>query len=68
MMKSWAQSAKRLVDVAAGRAPADVVLKGGIWVNVHSRECLNKHRLSIPAVSIWWPGFATGTCILRVAC
>lgn len=46
-MKSWAQSAAKLVAVAAGREPADVVLRGGIWVNVHSRECLANHDIAI---------------------
>ena len=30
----------RLVEIAAGRAPADLVIRGGIWVNVHTRELI----------------------------
>ncbi|MEP5153307.1 adenine deaminase [Planktotalea sp.] len=45
--KTWAQSAPRLVAVAAGRAAADLVIKGGTWVNVHTRECLENHDLAI---------------------
>ena len=45
--KTWPQSAPRLVAVAAGRATADLVIKGGTWVNVHTRECLENHDLAI---------------------
>ncbi|MEX0281545.1 MAG: adenine deaminase [Arenibacterium sp.] len=44
---SWPEIAPRLIDVAAGRAPADVVIKGGIWVNVHSRETLPDYDIVI---------------------
>ena len=40
-LKSWAQAAPTLVAVAAGRAPADLVLKHGRVVNVHTREVLD---------------------------
>ncbi len=46
-ISSWADCAPRLIAVAAGRAPADLVLKGGTWVNVHTRECLENHDLAI---------------------
>ncbi len=39
-MKTWAQSARRLVDVAMGRQPADTVIRQGRWVNVHSGEII----------------------------
>ena len=39
-LKSWADAAARLVAVAAGREPADVVVRGGTLVNVQSREIL----------------------------
>lgn len=45
--KTWAESAPRLVAVAAGRSPADLVIKGGSWVNVHTREVLEDHDLAI---------------------
>jgi adenine deaminase len=45
--KTWAQSAARLVAVAAGRAPADLVIRGGIWVNVQTREALPDHDIAI---------------------
>ena len=40
-LKSWADCAATLVNVAAGRAPAQKVLRGGKLVNVHTREILN---------------------------
>jgi len=45
--KTWPESAARLVAVAAGRAAADLVIKGGIWVNVHTRETLENHDIAI---------------------
>ncbi len=44
---SWAEAAPRLVAVAAGRAPADLVIRKGRWVNVYSREVLDGHDLAI---------------------
>ena len=40
-LKTWAESAPHLVAVAAGRAPADKVIRGGRVVNVHTREVLD---------------------------
>ena len=39
-MTPWSKSAPRLVDVAMGRQPADLVITDGKWVNVHSGEIL----------------------------
>ena len=47
VFKTWAESAARLVAVAAGRAPADLVIRGGQWVNVQSREVLAGHDIAI---------------------
>lgn len=44
---SWAQSAKTLVDVAMGRVPADTVIRGGKWVNVHSGEIIKDTSIAI---------------------
>ena len=44
---SWATSAADLINVAAGRAPADTVIRGGIWVNVHTREALPEYSIAI---------------------
>ncbi|MDA8585603.1 adenine deaminase [Rhodobacteraceae bacterium] len=38
---SWAESAPRLIAVAAGREPADTVIRGGKLVNVQTREVLD---------------------------
>ncbi|MEP4194529.1 MAG: adenine deaminase [Aliishimia sp.] len=44
---AWPDVAADLVNVAAGREHADTVIKGGIWVNVHSRETLPGHDIAI---------------------
>ncbi|NAZ37835.1 adenine deaminase [Rubellimicrobium sp. CFH 75288] len=46
---SWADSAPRLVAVAAGRAPADLVIRGGRLVNVHTREVLDGWQVAVAA-------------------
>lgn len=38
--QSWMEAAPRLVDVATGRRPADLVVRNGRWVNVHSGEII----------------------------
>jgi adenine deaminase len=40
MLKTWPEAAGRLIDVATGRSPADLVVRRGRWVNVHSGEIL----------------------------
>lgn len=44
---TWADTAADLIAVATGRAPADTLISGGVWVNVHSRECLPGHDIAI---------------------
>ena len=44
---SWPDVASYLIEVAAGRAPAQTVIRGGIWVNVHTRETLPSHDIAI---------------------
>ena len=46
-LKSWAECAPRLVAVAAGRAAADTVIRGGKLVNVQSREVLDGWQVAI---------------------
>ncbi|MEP5631118.1 MAG: adenine deaminase [Tateyamaria sp.] len=46
---TWPDVAADLVNVAAGRAHADTVIRGGIWVNVHTREVLPGHDIAIKA-------------------
>ncbi|HXZ98647.1 MAG TPA: amidohydrolase family protein, partial [Candidatus Acidoferrum sp.] len=41
-----------LVDVATGRAPADLVIKGVTLVNVYSRECCPKTTIAVKGARI----------------
>jgi adenine deaminase len=45
--KPWSESATTLVDVATGRKPADLVVRNGRWVNVHSGEIIAGTDLAI---------------------
>ncbi len=62
-LKSWAEVAPRLVAVAAGRAAADLVIRGGIWVNVQSRELLPGHDIAIAEGRIAYVGPDASHCI-----
>ncbi|MBE1281958.1 MAG: amidohydrolase family protein [Rhodobacteraceae bacterium] len=44
---SWPDTAPHLIAVAAGRSPADTVIRGGTWVNVHTRELLPSYDIAI---------------------
>ncbi len=46
-IKTWAQVAPRLINVAAGRSAADMVIINAKWVNVHSREVLENSSIAI---------------------
>ena len=46
-LPTWPASASKLVATAAGREPADLVIKGGTWVNVHTRETLKNQDIAI---------------------
>ncbi len=46
-LKTWPEAAPRLIAVAAGRAPADLVIRGGKWVNVQSREILEGYDIAV---------------------
>lgn len=48
-MKTWAETAPQLIDVAMGRSPADTVIKNGRWVNVHSGEIIAGTHVAIVA-------------------
>jgi len=39
-LKTWAETAPQLIDVAMGRSPANAVIRNGRWVNVHSGEII----------------------------
>src|SRR5688572_2014429 len=49
MIKTWAEVAPRLIDVATGRSPADLVVRRGRWVNVHSGEIIPGTDVAIAA-------------------
>jgi adenine deaminase len=59
---SWPDVAAQLVNVAAGRIPADTIIKGGIWVNVHTRETLPDHDIAIIAGRIAFVGPDASYC------
>jgi adenine deaminase len=49
MPKPWTEVAPLLVDVAMGRKPAELVIRNGRWVNVHSGEVIPGTDLAIVA-------------------
>ncbi|MEW9920061.1 adenine deaminase [Marimonas sp. MJW-29] len=59
---SWADVAPHLVNVAAGRAPADTIVTGGVWVNVHTRETLPGHDIAIAKGRIAFVGPDASHC------
>ncbi|WP_170396978.1 adenine deaminase [Ruegeria arenilitoris] len=60
---SWPDVAPKLISVAAGREAADMVIRGGTWVNVHSRETLPDHDIAIAAGRIAYVGPDASHCI-----
>lgn len=60
---SWPDVAPKLIAVAAGRAPADTVIRQGIWVNVHTREILPDHDIAIVAGRIAYVGPDASYCM-----
>ncbi len=63
MLKPWIEAQPRLVEVAAGRAPADMVIRGGQWVCVHTREVLPGHDIAIADGRIAYVGPDAGHAI-----
>ena len=59
---SWPDVAADLVNTAAGRTPADTIIKGGIWVNVHTRETLPDHDIAITKGRIAFVGPDASHC------
>ena len=49
MLKPWSDVAPRLVDVATGRQPADLVVRDARWVNVHSGEVIAATDIAVAA-------------------
>ncbi len=62
-LKSWAESGSLLVDVAAGRAAADTVIRGGKLVNVQSREVLDGWQVAISAGRFAYVGPDASHCV-----
>ncbi|KUJ73605.1 adenine deaminase [Ruegeria profundi] len=60
---SWPEVAPRLIAVAAGREAANLIIRGGIWVNVHSRETLPNHDIAIAAGRIAFVGPDASHCV-----
>jgi adenine deaminase len=55
-MQSWQQTAARLIDAAMGRTPADMVIRDGRWVNVHSGEIIAATDIAIAEGRIAYVG------------
>ncbi len=62
-IKTWAESAPRLVAVAAGRSPADMVIRGGKLVNVQSREVLDGWQIAVADGRFAYVGPDASHCI-----
>ncbi|WP_323775670.1 adenine deaminase [Leisingera sp.] len=60
---SWPETAPKLINVAAGRMPADTVIRQGIWANVHTRELLPDHDIAIVAGRFAYVGPDATYCI-----
>ncbi|MBP1806389.1 adenine deaminase [Rubellimicrobium aerolatum] len=62
-LQPWADCAPRLVAVAAGREPADLVIRGGTLVNVQSREVLPGWQVAVAAGRFAYVGPDASHCI-----
>lgn len=62
-IQSWADCAPRLVAVAAGRLPADLVIRGGSLVNVQSREVLPGWQVAVAEGRFAYVGPDASHCI-----
>ena len=56
ILQSWPDVASQLIAVAAGRSFADTVIRGGQWVNVHSREVIPDSDIAIKCGRIAYCG------------
>jgi adenine deaminase len=52
----WGKMTKNLVEVAMGRAPADIVIRGGRWVCVQSGEIISDTSIAIKGERIAFVG------------
>jgi adenine deaminase len=62
-LKPWSDAMPRLVAVAAGREPADLVIRGGHVVNVHTREVLEGWSVAIADGRFAYVGPDASHCI-----
>ena len=63
MLKSWPDVAARLIAVAMGRDTADMVIRKGRWVNVHSGEIIADTDVAIAAGRFAYVGPDAAHCI-----
>jgi adenine deaminase len=54
--QAWHEVARNLVDVAMGRQAADLVIKNGRWVNVHSGEIIPNTDVAVCGSRIAYVG------------
>lgn len=60
---SFPRATPHLVDVAAGRAPADLVIRNGRWLNVHSGEIIKATDIAIAKGRFAYCGPNAAHCI-----
>jgi adenine deaminase len=63
MLKSWPDTAARLIAVAMGRDKADMVIRKGRWVNVHSGEIVPATDVAIADGRFAYVGPDAAHCI-----
>src|SRR5689334_18509360 len=61
--KPWHEVSTQLVDVAMGRTPAELVIRGGQWVNVYTREVIPDTDVAVIAGRIAYCGPDASYCI-----
>ena len=55
-VRPWNEVAPRLIDVATGRTEADLVIRGGKWINVYSGEIIPDTDIAVSAGRIAYVG------------
>ena len=61
--QQWHDVAQQLVDVAMGRLPAELVVRNGRWVNVHTREVVPATDIAVYSGRIAYIGPDASYCI-----
>jgi adenine deaminase len=62
-LKPWSECIPHLIDVAMGRAPADMVIRKGRWVNVHSGEIIAETDIAVAEGRFAYIGPDVSHCI-----